>query len=304
VTSSVFRFGARAEGHGKLAGGTYFLTVSDLTRVVGDPSVSIENVTLLAGDARWLHPLGDKPVSLGAAVAGSDALPLSDPIGARTFAIGGGDALLSAHAGDRRFLLAVGGRTFEYKPDHSFDWSGPTASARLDLIPWQEVGGARELDLAFTAGFEDRLYTAAALADACPPGAPPDPSCASPVPSLERRDRFARAGFELTWVGKQVASVGYQASVIDSNSYGQSLVLHRVTGSITTALPGGLFGTLLAILQIDRYLDGLVVGDIQLRDFVNIEDENVSSLQARLAKQLSPGWSLEARAAIWKNLGS
>ena len=305
VESGVFRVGARADGRGKLAGGTYVASMSDLTRIVTDDSVSVENVTLASAELRWMHPLGDRPVSLGAGAVGADALPISDPIGARTFSNVGGDLLLSAHDGDdKRLLLAIGGRSFEYKPDHTFDWSGPTASARLDYVPWQSPEGARSLELALVAGVEARAYDSAALVDACPPNAAPDPTCSSPAPSLLRRDRFERVGVEATWVGKQVASIGYQLIVIDSNSYGQSLVRHRATGSVTSALGWDTFGTVLAILQIDRYLDGIVVGDINQRDFTNIQDDNVSSLQIRIAKKLTAEWSLEARGAIWRNIGS
>jgi hypothetical protein len=305
VESSVLRFGLRGDGRGKLGGGTYVMGLSDLTRIVGNSDVSVENVTLLSTDLRWLHPLGDRPVSLGAGVVAADAEPISDPVGARTFSNIGADALLAAHDGDdKRFLLAVGGRSFQYKPDHSFDWSGPTASVRLDYVPWQSLGGAHALELALTAGVEARAYDTAALADACPPGAAPDPGCSAPTPSIQRRDRFQRVGIEATWVGKQVASIGYQLIVIDSNSYGQSLVRNRATASVTTALPGDFFGTMLAILQIDRYLDGLVIGDVNQHDFTNIEDENVSSLQIRLARKLSSEWSLEGRAAIWRNIGN
>jgi hypothetical protein len=312
VTSAVWRFGVRTEGRGIAGGGRYVAALSDLTRVVNDPTVQVENVTLLAGDLRWMHALGERPVSLGVGVVAADALPLSDPIGARTFSNIGADALLAAHAGDeRRLLLAVGGRSFSYKPgshgdgtDHDYDWSGPTASARLDVIPWQAPGGARSLELAFTAGFEARAYDGLAFVNACTPGSPPDPGCSSPIPSIARRDRFQRVGVEATWVGKRLAAIGYQLVVIDSNSFGQSLVRHRATASLTSPLPGDVYGTLLAILQIDKYLDGLVVGDIQLRDFANIENENSSSLQLRLGKKLSSAWSLEGRAAIWRSLGS
>jgi hypothetical protein len=305
VESGVLRFGVRAEGRGKAQDGTYVTAVSDLTRVVSDGDVSVENVTLLAGDLKWTHALGDRPVALGFGLVAADALPLSDPIGARTFSNIGADALLAAHDGDnKRILLAIGGRSFEYKPDHTFDWTGPTASARLDYVPWQSPGGVHSLELALTAGAELRAYDSVAFADGCAPGAAPDPTCSSPTPSLERRDRFSRIGIEGTWVGKQVVSAGYQLIVIDSNSYGQSLVRHRATASVTTALPGGLFGTALAILQIDRYLDGLIVGDINQRDFTNIQDDNVSSLQMRIAKKLSSEWSFEARGAVWRNIAS
>lgn len=302
----VFRFGVRTEHRARLAGGGYALGLSDLTRIVGNQlssqDLSVENVTLLAGDWRWLHPIGERPVSAGVAITAVDAFGLTDPIGARTFRILGADGLVTIHSGDERHLaLAFGGRAFTYKPDHSFDWTGPAASARLDLVLWQPAGHTRSLELATTLGFEARAYDANALVNACPPGAPADPKCTAPT-DLLRRDRYQRAGVELTWVGKSVASLGYQLTVIDSNSYGQSLARHRVMASATTTI-GSTYATLLAILQIDQYLDGLVIdSNLMHTQFTNIEDEDRSSLQLRIARKLSAAWSIEGRAAVWRNL--
>ncbi|HEY5952089.1 MAG TPA: hypothetical protein VIV40_41615, partial [Kofleriaceae bacterium] len=110
-------------------------------------------------------------------------------------------------------------------------------------------------------------------------------------------------GVELTWVGRQVAALGYQITIIDSNSFGQSLARHRITASGTAQLPGEIYGTLLAILQLDQYLDGLLVRrDLQQQEFTNVEDENRSSLQLRLARVIGGSWSVEGRAAIWRNI--
>jgi hypothetical protein len=307
ISAPVARLGVRVDGRDHALGGGYVLALSDLTRIVaeGDSQAQVENVTLLAGDLRWLHPIGDRPVSFGAGVTAADALPLSDPVGDRTFSLVGADLLLSARAGDdHRLLLAVGGRSFVYKPvtTHDYDWTGPTAMARLDLVLWQPAERTRSLELATTLGFEARDYDAVARTNVCPPGAPPDPTCFA-ASDLARRDRFTRAAVELTWAGSQVVTLGYQLFVTDSNSFGESLVRHRVLASGTTALPGGLYGTLLGILEIDQYSDGLIVRtDLVRSDFANIEDENTSSIQARLAKKLSHDWSLEGRAAIWRNL--
>jgi hypothetical protein len=78
-----------------------------------------------------------------------------------------------------------------------------------------------------------------------------------------------------------------------------------VSATTTLGLPGGIYATGIAILEIDRYLDGLILpSDPVHPDFTNIEDENYSSLQVRFARQLSKGWSAEVRAAIWRNIGS
>jgi hypothetical protein len=299
----VMRVGARIDHRARVVGGSLSLAASDLTRVVDDDTVAAENVTVLTGNARWLHAVEDRPVALGAGVSAIDALPLTDEVGARTFRNLAADGLLVLRSGEERALtLAVGGRDFVYKPDDQFDWHGPSATARLDIVLWQSASKTRSLELATTLGFEARSYDGAALVNDCSPDAPADPGC-SGATDLPRRDRYQRAGAELTWVGAQVAAIGYQLSVIDSNSFGQSLARHRVNASATMPVGERTFVTVLAILQLDQYLDGLVVRrDLQSQEFTNIEDENRSSLQLRFARKIVGEWSLEARAAVWRNL--
>jgi len=303
VAAAVVRLGARAEHKDQLLGGSYALGLSDLTRLVANGDVAVENVTQLAGDARWLHPLGDRPVSAGVGVTAIDALGLSDPVGARTFRALGADALLAMRSGDdHRLSLGVGVRSFHYKPDPLYDYVGPALNARLDSVLWQSPERTRSLELATTLGFEDREYNGTAFADGCPPGSAPDPQCFTAT-ELTRRDRYARAGVEITYVGHNVAALGYQLTVIDSNSFGQSLARHRVIASGTTSW-GHVYVTLLAILQIDQYLDGLILQrDLQHAEFTNIEDENRSLIQLHLARKLTAEWSLEGRAVLWKNIG-
>jgi hypothetical protein len=305
VATGVMRFGARVDYRSKLAGGATALGVSDLTRVVADDAVSVENVTVLAANARWLHPIAERPVLLGVAATAIDALPLSlsDTIGARTFRNLGADALLVLRGGEERSLtLGVGVRDFVYKPEDDFDWSGPVANARLELVLWQAPSKTKSLEVVTTLGFEARSFGSIALVNDCAPDAPTDPGCTAPT-DLPRRDRYQRMGVELTWVGRQVAAIGYQLVLIDSNSFGQSLARHRVTASGTMALGAKFYATLLATLQLDQYLDGLVVRrDLQSQEFANVEDENRSSVQLRVARSISTQWAIEGRAAIWRNV--
>jgi len=61
--------------------------------------------------------------------------------------------------------------------------------------------------------------------------------------------------------------------------------------------------SLLAILQIDQYLDGLLVeADLQHQEFTNIEDENRSSAQFHIARKLTDDWTVEGRVAYWRNI--
>ena len=303
IASGVMRFGARAERKGKIGGGSTTFNLSNLTRIVTNDDANVENVSVFATNLRWLHRLGERPVLAGVALSAIDAVPLSDDIGARTFRNLGADAVLGMrNEEDHELTLTFGVRDFTYKPDDDFDWSGPAANARLELMLWQPAAKTKSLELVTTLGFENRTFTANALANACPLGAEPDPGCTAST-DIDRRDRYQRLGIELTWVGRQVAALGYQITIIDSNSFGQSLARHRVTASGTAQLPYEIYGTLLAILQIDQYLDGLLVRrDLQQQEFTNVEDENRSSLQLRLARRLGGQWAVEGRAAIWRNL--
>ncbi|HEY5927396.1 MAG TPA: hypothetical protein VIV11_37185 [Kofleriaceae bacterium] len=305
VTAWVMRFGARVERRGKIAGGAAAFNLSDLTRIVTDGEIAVENVSVLAGNLRWLRRVGERPVAAGFAVAAIDALPLSDNIGARTFRNLGADAVLAMQTEDEHELtLAFGVRDFTYKPDHDFDWRGPAANARLELMLWQPAAKTKALELVTTLAFENRGFDTTALANDCPHEAEPDPGCSAST-DIQRRDRYQRLGVELTWVGRQVAAIAYQITVIDSNDYGQSLARHRATLSGTAVLPLDVYGTLLAILQIDQYLEGRIVpGGPQMQEYTSIDDENRSSVQLRLARKLVGQWAIEGRAAIWRNLSN
>jgi len=305
IAAPVGRVGARFEHKGQALGGTYALGASALARLVASGQARSENVMLYAGEARWLHPIESRPVAAGLSITAADALAITGGTGARTFLNLGADGLLVLGNGeDRSLTLAFGGRDFSYKPSHAFDWQGMAANARLYVVLWQTSGKTRTLELTTTFGFEERTYASNALSDVCQPGASPDPRCYDGT-SLTRRDRYQRASFELDWVGAIAATVGYQLTVIDSNSYGQSLVRHRIMTSGTVELADKLFGTATATLQIDQYPDGVLFEkNIQHQEFTNLEDENRSSLQLRIARALSAAWSLEARGVVWRDFGN
>ncbi len=316
LSSPVGRLGAKLDHRGRVAGGGFLFHAGAFARMVGNPDAQSESVALLAGDLKWLRPIGERPVSFGVSITGADAVALDGSVDRidecdrrrldRTFATFGADALLVMRKDeDRALTLAFGGRRFLYKPCGKFDWYGPSATARLDLTLWQQSGGTRSLELAAFAGVEGRSYNDVAFANACAPGEmPANPADCSAPTSLDRYDRYHRLGAEVTWTGQVVASVGYQLSVTDTNSYGQSLVRHRVNLSATTGLPGNFYGTALVTLQYDQYLDGLIVQkDLQNQTFTTLDDENRSSFQLRLARQLSKTFSIESRIAYWRDLG-
>jgi hypothetical protein len=300
VSAPVGRAGARIGHRGQLLGGGYLVALSGLARWVASGKVDNENIMLYAGDARWLHPIESRPVAVGFGITGADAVGFTGGIAARSFRNLGGDALVVLGSDDRHLTLAAGGREFVYKSDHMFDWRGPVGNARLDLSLWQGGGKSRSLDLTTSLDVELRAYGSTTYKNVCPPDSGPN-GC-SRFSSMPRTDRFQRASLDLTWTGEVVATAGYQLTVVNSNSFGQSLVRHRVMTSVTAELADKLFASATATLQLDQYPDGLLVAkDIQRLEFANLDDENRSSLQLRLARELSPAWSLETRAAVWRD---
>jgi hypothetical protein len=151
-------------------------------------------------------------------------------------------------------------------------------------------------------GFEARAFDSPALVDTCAPGVN-NLTCAAPS-SFTRRDSYQRAEVQLTSVGPSIVALGYQLIVVDSNSYGEALVRHRITLSGTTRLVEKVYITGIATLQLDEYPDGLLVAaDLAATMFTNLEDENRSSIQVRLGRHLTDAWSVEMRGAIWRDLG-
>ena len=301
------RAGARIDHRDHLLGGSYLARLSGLARMVVTPQREsgnmTENVMLYAGEGRWLRPIGSRPLAVGIHLTAADSFAITGGIGARTFRHLGGDALLVLGRGDDHHLtLELGGRDFRYKPDHVFDWRGPVANARLDILLWQAPGRTESLELATSLRFEARRYASTATANGWPPGL--DGFCPMAT-ALRRNDRYQRASVELSWTGDVVATGGYQLTVIDSNSYYQSLTRQRITASLTMELPGKLLATATATLQLDQYPDGIPLeNDPQRQELTNLEDESRSSLQILLARKLSTAWSVEARGAAWRDFAT
>ena len=223
--------------------------------------------------------------------------------GARTYRNLGGDALIMlGHGEDHHLIVGVGVARLRYKPDRTFDWRGPVANARLDTMLWQTQDRTRNLELAATLGFEARSYHSTALFG-CSPNDPVDDPCFMDT-ELRRRDRYQRAGVEVTWTGAVVATGSYQATVIDSNSYGQSLIRQRINAAVTMEPWTALFVSATATLQIDQYPDGILVGDLLHQELTSLDDENRSSLQVLVTRAMSTAWSLEVRGAVWRDFGT
>lgn len=117
---------------------------------------------------------------------------------------------------------------------------------------------------------------------------------------MARRDLHHVAEAELTYTGDVVAGAGYQMAFNDSSSYGQSLVRHRITASLTAEAPAQVFATAIATLELDQHLDPLLVArDVIDQTFTSIDEENRSAVSLRLSRHLVAGWAGELRGAFY-----
>jgi len=124
---------AKLDRRAKALGGAYAFVAGALSRLVSNPEASTENVTLFTGELRYLRPIEERAVSLGVGLIGADAQPITEEVGARTFRNLGADGLLVLDGGPgaektKHLTLGFGIRDFTYKENRDFDWIGPVAT--------------------------------------------------------------------------------------------------------------------------------------------------------------------------------
>lgn len=294
IAAPAGRAGAKFAGTGERDWGRWTVGGQGLARVVGHPQDLGENVGVVAGEGRWDRGAGQGTARVGVRASYYDVLPLLGGGAARAFAIGGADGLvILGGSGGERFALSAGYRDFRYKPDDDFDWRGLAVGLRF-VTPL-----GRGLDLSAGYRLERRGFRGLAFTSGCGPMDPIGPTCFVPT-SIQRADLHQVAEAEIVYTGDVVAGGGYQLTYNDSSSYGQSLVRHRLSASLTAKLPRRVFATAIATLQLDQYLDPLVLAaDVSNQTFTSIEEENRSALSVRLSRRLGGKWAAEARWAFY-----
>jgi hypothetical protein len=192
-----------------------------------------------------------------------------------------GTSLFAEYAPDVRLALRVrlGARRFVYRPDPTADFGGPEVGVlgryllgpRHALSVFGEWGARRYGPLA-------RPF----------PGRTTSPG--------RRQDGSLVAGAQYTYRGPVKLSLGYAFQEVSSNSFGETVLRHRLTGSAGVRLPWKL--TLLAqgSLGLASYPDGIFLSpEIILVE----EDEGQNSLSVKLARPLTRSVDLEASWGIW-----
>lgn len=302
VAAPLGRAGFKLDGSGDGGGGRWGLGVKGLVRKVLSDEEG-EDVGVAGLDGRWDTVVGERRAQVGVRASYYDVVALGPGTGARTFALAAGDGVLVLGSDDgARFALSLGGRDFRYKPDADFDWRGVAVGARVIRTVWRDTEGDEDvatLDLSAGYQLDRRGFEGRAFTNGCAPTEPITPTCF--VPTGEARgDLHHAASVELAYTGEVVATGGYQLAVNDSSSYGQSLVRHRVSGSMTIALPLAAYATAIVALQVDQYLDPLVLAqDVASQTFTSIDDENRSELSVRLSRAIAGGVAAELRAATY-----
>jgi hypothetical protein len=144
-----------------------------------------------------------------------------------------------------------------------------------------------------------RDYGGRALANLCRDDEPIAPACLL-VTEMTRSDLFHDLGAEVAYTGAFIASLRYGLHLDDSNSFGQSLVRHRVELSGTIELFLDVFLNAKVVLIVNRFLDALLLaGDVGT--FITIEDEARNGLILHATRDLGPRLTLEARYAFYTN---
>ncbi len=312
VAAPLLRAAARAQTAAKvrkrgqvrlagLVGGKLFLT---------DAGQS-ENVGIVSADGRYLHTLPGRSAMLMARGATYDSFDLdrsasSGVDAGRNFAIATGEVGATV-LGPRhhRLTLTAGYRDFTYKSDHDFDWAGDHYGLRYRTALWRgdpDVdldASSIEIDVGYEVG--RRHYAGRAFTSNCPEGTDPDPMCIVPT-GLDRIDLVHTARAEVLYTGDRVWTGAYELSLVDSNSFGQSLVRHRIDLGVTTKTWADVFLTARATVIVSSFLDPLLLArDVQSQTFISIDDENRNAISVHLARDLGASWTIEARYAIFTN---
>lgn len=201
--------------------------------------------------------------------------------------------------------VAGGYRWLLFKPDRDFDFNGPTGGVNLRWLHDTESGADWEARAG--AAIEYRGFAGPAYVGNCssPDGLP------CPGPAM-RTDDFLVAQADLTRTGRVLLAAGYAFNYNGSNSFGQTLIRHVAIARVATALPLGLYLAARADLSFVFYRDSIPVAKtadmtpmISGKPFVNIEDENRSSVRIDLSRDISERLRALLRYTFYANeLGS
>lgn len=189
--------------------------------------------------------------------------------------------LFAEYSPQPRWLLRARGslHRFVYWPSAEATFGGPEAGAtvryRLDS----------RHSLALSGEYGARLFSV-----------PRRPRPEQPAPSGRRVDQVLSASASWSWRGPLALAATYAFQHQGSNSYGETVLRHRLTASAGLRLPWQLFLLAQGSLGLFRYPDGVYLsGDLLLLE----DDEAQNSLSLRLARPVEGHLDLELTWAVY-----
>ena len=182
--------------------------------------------------------------------------------------------------------LEVAAHRFLYRSRFSASFWGPdtalTVRYRFD----------RRHSLTATGQWSPRAYNDVASLPPPQPGGKPVPT------TIPRADTVLGAGVSYAYRGPFHLSVSYAYLDDASNSYGETLRRHRLGVAAGVSLPWELTALAAGTLQLTRFPDGVYLSpELSVLD----DDENSSSVSAKLVRALGPHVELDLRYAFYFN---
>lgn len=307
VSAPLVRFGARLRGsavprrHHSLR----YNLFGGMKNFLVDEADS-EDVRILAGTAQYDVGIASRQSVFRVAGSYYDAFGDDDRSTSRNFSsVDGRVAVVFVGDGRHRVTSHAGFRSFEYKPNDQFDWSGDHYGLRYNTSVWQSdsEGDADAISIDISASYrlERRNYNGVAFANSCGDDDEIVPDCFYPT-TMDRVDLYHAAAAELSYTGDRIYSGRYELQVTDSNSVGQALVRHRIELSVTTELFSEVVLTAKGIVQYNVFLDPLLLApSVNAQSFVSIDDENRNGLVLHATRELGSRWSVEGRYGVFSN---
>lgn len=197
-----------------------------------------------------------------------------------------GTSAFVEYAPDVRLALRLraGARRFVYRPDATANFGGP----ELGFVGRYRFDRRHSVSVFGELG--SRGYGTGARTR-------PTTSDPQPVSSLGRREDGAlTAGVSYTYRGPVALGLTYAYQEVSSNSFGETVLRHRVSGNAGVRLPWRL--TLLAqgSLGLTAYPDGIFLSpEIILVE----EDEGQNSLSLKLSRPLTQKVDAEVSWGLW-----
>jgi len=271
-----------------------------------EDTAETEDVKILAANATYDVGVIARRAVLRLAGSYYDAFGDDDAVSGRNFSSRDIQAaLVLVGRGQHRVTAHVGLRSFEYKPNEQFDWSGDHYGLRYNTSVWQgDTEGdanASSIDISASYRLERRNYNGVAFASSCGEGDEIVGDCFYPT-NVDRADAHHAAAAEVSYTGNRIYSGRYELQVNDSNSVGQALVRHRFEVSITSELFAEIILTAKGTVQYNVFLDPLLLApDVNSQSFVSIDDENRNGIVLHATRDLRSRLSVEGRYGFFSN---